>query len=220
MENAQMLKTKFALFYKSIHLLSFILFSFLLSTAHAAVDSALVRRAETYLNNITGLSGDFTQIANGQTDTGKFSMLRPGRVRLDYNRSPIQLIADGRDLYFFDRSLDQITTVPLTSTPAGILVRPNINLRTADITVSETMSDSKTFSLRMHIKDSPGLGNMLMVFDNNPVRMRGWTVTDATGVSTEVKFSNLRTQTNFARNHFQIQRHRTVGMADGDTFFE
>jgi len=194
----------------------------LLSTfASANVDSALVRRAEDYLNGITGLTGDFTQTAGGRRDTGKFHMLRPGRVRLDYNRTPIQLIADGRDLYFFDKSLDQITTVPLTSTPAGILVRPNINLRTADIAVTETNADTNTFSLRMHIKDSPGLGNMLVVFDNNPVRLNAWTVTDATGATTEVKFANLQTKTDFGRNFFQIQRHRTTTPASGgDAFFE
>jgi len=202
-------------------LLFLIPYSLFLYSAHAAVDAALVQRAETYLNNITGLTGDFTQVSGGRTDTGKFSMLRPGRVRLDYNRTPIQLIADGRDLYFFDKSLDQITTVPLTSTPAGILVRPNINLRTADISVSETKSDANTFSLRMHIKETPGLGNMLMAFDNNPVLLRGWTVTDATGTATEIKFSNLKTQTNFARNFFTIQRHRIVSPASGgDAFFE
>ena len=97
--------------------------------ANAAVDADLVNSAENYLNSITGLTGTFIQTANGKKEQGTFSMLRPGRVRLDYDNMPVQLIADGQDLYFFDKSLDQITTVPLTSTPAGILIRKNINLK-------------------------------------------------------------------------------------------
>ena len=188
--------------------------------AHAAVDSALVKKAEEYLNSITGLTGDFTQTANGKKESGTFSMLRPGRVRLDYKKSPIQLISDGKDLYFFDKSLDQITTVPLTSTPAGILVRKNINLRNADIVVTETSSDKKTFSLKMHLKEARGLGSMQVVFDQSPVLLRAWTVTDATGAKTEVAFSGLKTKTDFGRNFFQIQRHRTTSTAGGDSYYE
>ncbi|MCL1785687.1 MAG: outer membrane lipoprotein carrier protein LolA [Alphaproteobacteria bacterium] len=189
-------------------------------TTFASVDSALVQKAETYLNGITGLSGDFTQTANGKKESGKFSMLRPGRVRLDYNKAPIQLISDGKDLYFFDKSLDQITTVPLSSTPAGILVRKNINLRNADIVVTETNTDANTFSLKMHMKDSPGLGSMAVIFDTNPVLLRAWTVIDATGATTEVSFSNLKTKTDFGKNFFQIQRHKTAATSGGDSFYE
>ena len=117
--------------------------------ANADVDMGLVTNAEKYLNSITGLSGKFVQTANNKTEQGIFAMLRPGRVRLDYDNMPVQLISDGTDLYFFDRSLDQITTVPLTSTPAGILIRKNIDLKNADINVAETQDNDKTFQLKL-----------------------------------------------------------------------
>ena len=81
-------------------------------SAHAAVDTALIKNAEKYLNGVTGLAGGFVQTSGNRRDNGTFSMLRPGRVRLDYDSMPVQMIADGKDLYFFDKSLDQITTVP------------------------------------------------------------------------------------------------------------
>lgn len=195
----------------------FISFAF---SANASVDSALVKKAEVYLNSITGLSGQFYQVANGKKDDGIFSMLRPGRVRLDYNKTPVQLISDGKDLYFFDKDLDQITTVPLTSTPAGILVRKNIDLQKADIAVTETKSDKNTFSLKMNIKGSEGLGNMFVVFDKEPVKLNSWVVTDATGVKTDVKFSGLKTKTDFGKNYFQIKRHKTTSTSGGDSYYE
>jgi len=190
------------------------------ASAHAAVDNALVDSAEKYLNSVTGLTGDFVQTASGSRQRGTFSMLRPGRVRLDYKNLPVQLIADGKDLYFFDSSLDQITTVPLTSTPAGILIRKNINLQTADINVIETSAGKDTFSLKMNLRGQEGLGHMTVVFDKSPVKLNSWTVVDATGAETNVAFNNLKTKTNFAKDYFQIARHKTVSNSGGDEFYD
>ena len=193
---------------------------FVCLVAHADVDSKLVANAEKYLNSITGLQGDFIQTAKGKTDKGSFSMLRPGRVRLDYKDAPIQLISDGKDLYFYDKSLDQITTVPLTSTPAGILVRKKIDLRNADINVYETHSDKNTFTLKMNLRDQEGLGYMAVVFDKNPVKLNSWTVVDATSNKTDIAFKNLKTKTDFGKNYFQLSRHKTVSVSGGDDFYD
>ena len=101
------------------------------------------------------------------------------------------------DLYFFDKSLDQITTVPLTSTPAGILVRKNINLTNADINVVETTDNKNTFALQMNLRGQEGLGHMTVVFDKKPVKLNSWSVVDATGATTDVVFNGLKEKTNF-----------------------
>jgi len=189
-------------------------------SANADVDKKLVQGAEKYLNSITGLQGEFSQTANKKTEKGTFSMLRPGRVRLDYKNAPIQLIADGKDLYFYDKSLDQITTVPLTSTPAGILVRKKIDLQNADIKVTETNSDKDIFSLKMHLRDQEGLGYMVVVFDKSPVKLNSWSVVDATGNKTDVAFKDLKTKTDFGKNYFQLSRQKTVNTNGGDDFYD
>ncbi|MDR0803477.1 MAG: outer membrane lipoprotein carrier protein LolA [Rickettsiales bacterium] len=205
-----MKKTIFALFS---------LFAFPVSLL-SAVDSALVAAAEKYLNSITGLSGDFVQMAGNKKDSGEFTMLRPGRVRLDYKTTPVQLIGDGKDLYFYDKKLDQITTVPMTSTPAGILVRKNINLQTADIVVLETKSDKDSFSLKMALKGNEGVGSMNVAFSHSPVKLQSWIVTDALGNKTAVNFSDLKTKTDFGKNWFQIGRHKTISNSGDDSFYE
>ena len=193
---------------------------FICCAANAAVDKSLVQSAEKYLNGITGLNGGFTQTSNGKKQTGTFSMLRPGRVRLDYKNAPIQLISDGKDLYFYDKSLDQITTVPLTSTPAGILVRKNIDLQNADINVYETSSDKNTFTLKMNLRSQEGLGHMDVVFDKKPVKLKSWSVVDATSAKTDVVFNDLKTKTDFGKNYFQLARHKTVSTNNGDDFYD
>ena len=189
-------------------------------SAKADVDKQLVQNAEKYLNSISGLYGNFTQVANGKTEKGMFSMLRPGRVRLDYKNTPIQLVSDGKDLYFYDKSLDQITTVPLTSTPAGILVRKKIDLQNADIKVTETTSNKNTFSLKMHLRNQEGLGHMVVVFDKNPVKLNSWSVVDATSNKTDVAFNDLKAKTDFGKNYFQLSRHKTISTSGGDDFYD
>ena len=198
----------------------FVLCLFVSVGADAAVDSKLVSNAEKYLNSVTGLNGKFIQTSNGRQEKGVFSMLRPGRVRLDYDNMPIQLISDGQDLYFFDKSLDQITTVPLTSTPAGILVRKNIDLKNADISVVETNDYKNTFSLKLNLRGQEGLGYMTVVFDKSPVKLNSWSVVDATGAKTDVAFHGLSEKTKFAKDFFQISRHKTINTNGGDDFYD
>lgn len=193
---------------------------FFVFNANAAVDDKLVGNAEKYLNKITGLAGTFVQTANGKQETGVFSMLRPGRVRLDYDNMPVQLIADGQDLYFFDKSLDQITTVPITSTPAGILIRKNINLVNADINVVETTDYKNSFALKLNLRGQEGLGYMTVVFDKSPIKLNSWTVVDATGTTTDVVFHDLREKTNFGKDYFQIQRHKIISTSGGDDYYD
>ena len=194
--------------------------AFVSLNANAAVDDALVKNAEKYLNSITGLTGKFVQTANGKQQNGDFSMLRPGRVRLDYDDMPVQLISDGADLYFFDKSLDQITTVPITSTPAGILVRKNIDLQNADINVVETTDWKNSFALKMNLRGQEGLGNMTVVFDKSPMKLNSWSVVDATGAKTDVVFRGLKEKTNFGKNYFQISRHKTISTSGGDDYYD
>lgn len=197
-----------------------VLLLFVCVAANADVNLEFVKSAEKYLNSVTGLTGTFVQSANKKQEKGTFSMLRPGRVRLDYDNMPIQLISDGQDLYFFDSSLDQITTVPLTSTPAGILVRKNINLTDADIVVTDTYDYKNSFGLKMNLRGQEGLGYMTVFFDKKPVRLNSWSVVDATGATTDVVFQGLREKNDFDKNYFQIKRHKTISTSGGDDYYD
>jgi len=103
--------------------------------ATAAADTALDR----YLNGLDSLSADFTQTVTdnhgAQVDAGSGRLLvqRPGKFRWDYApnaAAPMQqrgqvLVADGRNLWFYDRELAQVTVKPveaaLSSTPIMLL---------------------------------------------------------------------------------------------------
>lgn len=190
-------------------------------SAVANIDMTLVVQAEKYLNSITSLQGNFTQTSNdAQQHKGTFSMLRPGKLRLDYLDLPVQLISDGSDLYFFDKALDQITTVPLTSTPAGILVRKKVDLQHADISILETDNQQTYFSVKLYLKKQKELGYMNILFEKKPVKIKSWVIVDAIGNKTEVVFDSLKTEVNFGKNYFQIQHHKIINTNNGDDFYD
>lgn len=189
--------------------------------AFAKLDNDLVKKAESYLNNVSGLSGDFKQTSsNGQKDSGKFALYRPGKLKLDYKKSPIQLISDGEDLYYHDIDLDQITTIPINSTPAGIFIRENVDLRNDDVQVLETKSDNSKYSLKMIIKENPGLGNMTVYFDKDSDKLLGWSVIDATGLTTKVELSNLKPKNDFDKNFFNLKYQKTFTGDNQDSFYD
>ena len=88
-------------------------------------DRAAVARVERYLNDIQSLRARFLQVApDGSLSQGRFFMKRPGRLRFEYDPpTPLLVITDGIWVIFYDHEIDQVSRVPLSSTPLEVLVR-------------------------------------------------------------------------------------------------
>ena len=53
-----------------------------------------------YLQNFDSLKSDFIQVNNnGNVLSGKITILRPGKVRVEYNEIPLLIISDGKKLH-------------------------------------------------------------------------------------------------------------------------
>jgi outer membrane lipoprotein carrier protein len=88
-----------------------------------------------YLDKLRTLRAEFSQTVTDskgrkvQTAAGKLTIVRPGRFRWeltpDGGASPQLMVADGKNLWFYDRDLEQVSVKPgasaLTATPAGLL---------------------------------------------------------------------------------------------------
>jgi outer membrane lipoprotein-sorting protein len=155
--------------------------------AQGAVDRAAVQRAEAYLNGLTTLRARFLQVAqNGATAQGTAWIFRPGRMRFDYDPpEPTLLVASGGQVMLYDRELRQPSTVPASSTPLGILLRPEIRL-SGDITVTATGRQGGFLAVTMHRTGQRAEGQLTLVFQDNPMQLRQWSVLDAQGRETRV----------------------------------
>src|SRR5688500_4487408 len=90
---------------------------------------------DTYLSHLKTLRAEFSQVVTDnkgeevQRAQGKLIIVRPGRFRWELqpagNGSPQLMVADGKNLWFYDRDLEQVSVKPaesaLTATPAGLL---------------------------------------------------------------------------------------------------
>jgi outer membrane lipoprotein-sorting protein len=155
-------------------------------------DSKDLKRIEAYLNGMKTLRAGFLQVSsNGGVATGKFMLARPGKMRFEYDPpAPILMVADGVFLIYIDKELEQVTHLWLNNTPIGFLVKEDIKLN-GDVTVTKFSKGSNILHATLARSEEPEQGTITMIFSDNPLSLRKWTVTDAQGVKTTVTLSNL-----------------------------
>ena len=79
-----------------------------------------------YLTNFDTLESDFIQINNdGETNTGKILITRPGKIRIQYNENPLLIISDGKRLATINKSIQNITYYNLKDIPVSLLLYKN-----------------------------------------------------------------------------------------------
>lgn len=168
---------------------------FAAEAAPSAQDQQDIARAEAYLNNITTLRARFLQVApSGATAEGTAYLSRPGRMRLDYDPpSPIQVVADGRFLIYYDKELEQTSYLGLNDTPAGILVRPNIRLTDGDVRVVGVDRGRGLLHVSLIQARDPGAGTIMLTFAENPFELKQWRVRDGQGQITTVQLYGTQT---------------------------
>jgi outer membrane lipoprotein carrier protein len=113
--------------------------SLLLCAGVLAESAAPANALDAYLADLKTLRAEFSQVvtdghgAEVQRATGKFVIQRPGKFRWELTpqtaagraQTPQLMVADGRNLWFYDSDLEQVSVKPaanaLTATPASLL---------------------------------------------------------------------------------------------------
>jgi outer membrane lipoprotein-sorting protein len=97
----------------------------------------------------------------------------------------VLLVASAGQVLMYDRELKQPTTMPVSSTPLGLLLRERIAL-SGDITVSAMGRQGGFLSVTLHRTGAPAEGRLTLMFSENPMELRQWSVVDAQGRETRV----------------------------------
>ncbi|PKU21792.1 LolA family protein [Telmatospirillum siberiense] len=173
----------------------------------ASAESADVEKAENYLNGITTFKAHFMQVnPDGATAEGTVYLWRPGRLRLDYDPpSPIEVVADGNFLIYYDKQLQQVSYLGLDSTPAGILVRPAIKLNGEDLKVTKVGHQPGIMNVTVIKAADPSQGRITLVFTESPFQLRQWQVTDPQGQVTTVSLFDASTGLTFDKDLFYFK---------------
>jgi outer membrane lipoprotein-sorting protein len=157
--------------------------------------ASVVAAVEGYLNGITTLEARFQQIApNGGLATGKLYLQRPGRLRFDYDPpSRIRLVAPGDwRLIFYDASIKQVNVIPIRQTPLGILLDRQISLDD-DVEVVDVQRAGEEVALTLVREGQADQGTVTLVFGEQPLALRRWSVVDAQGLETHILLEEVQT---------------------------
>ena len=112
-------------------------------------------------------------------------------MRFEYNPpAQILLVADGIFLTYVDKELEQISNVPISSTPLRILTDEDVNLQ-ADHDVTEIKRESGTISVALSIKEDPNAGLVRLRFTDRPFALKQWLIRDSQGVEVLVTLMDI-----------------------------
>lgn len=180
--------------------------------AHAAVNQAELTRISDYLNGIGTMQGNFTQIGpDGDLSEGKFYMRRPGRIRFEYEPpNPTLLVADGFWVGVYDTEDNALDRFPLSETPLDLLLRRRVDLG-REGAIESIESSAGKLRVRAVDPDAPKQGSITMVFNDNPLELVQWVVTDQQGLTTTVALSDVKRDVDLDAKLFFIEEPQRGG---------
>jgi outer membrane lipoprotein-sorting protein len=145
-------------------------------------------RIQKHLNSSKTVKARFLQVSsNGEYAEGQIFIQRPGRLRLIYDEpNPLLVIADGKHISFIDRRINTATTLYLSMTPADLMLRESIGFFGNDVIVTSVNKTPGVVRVGLLNAKEPDTGSIELVFSDQPVELRKWTVTDAHGIKTTV----------------------------------
>ncbi|MCC9621227.1 outer membrane lipoprotein carrier protein LolA [Thalassospira sp. MA62] len=171
------------------------------------ISPEMIDKIETYLGNITTLRAEFVQISSdGGAAEGKVYMERPGKMRFEYNPpAQILLVSTGHDFIYYDKEINAPTYLDIDETPAGIILAENISL-TDKVKVVEYHKGAETIRIKLVRKSDPGAGSVQLVFQERPMQLRQWIVTDPAGIETTVTLFNTEEGMSLDPELFKFER--------------
>ncbi len=166
-----------------------------------------LEQLSTYFNGIRTLEASFSQTnADGSNSTGTLYMRRPGRARFEYDPPDRSLVmAGGGQLAIFDgrSNASAPEQYPLKRTPLYVILERNVDLDRRDMVVDH-FGDAKTTTLVAQDPDAPENGRVDLIFQNEPLTLSGWIVTDGGGNRTRVQLRQIRLGGSLSARLFNI----------------
>jgi len=168
--------------------------------------NTVVDALNAYLNGLTRARARFRQDSPDGTETsGTFYLLKPGKMRFEYD-APAQslVIADGTNLALFDaKSNAGPQRYPQRQTPLSLLSMRNIDVTSSRFVRRVDIIDSRAL-VTLFDPEAPENGQMIMIFDTEPMALREWILTDRSGLETHVFLETLDTDAQFPTRLFNI----------------
>lgn len=183
----------------------------ILATALPALaDPIPLPELSAYMNGMRTAEAKFTQVnGDGSISTGQLYIMRPGRMRFEYDPPNEALVmAGGNAVAVFDpKSNGGPETYSLGLTPLKLILDDRIDLG-RDNMVTDYREEGPSTIVRAQDPEHPEYGHIELIFTGNPVELRQWVVTDEAGSQTTVILGELETGVSLGTGMFSIRQER------------
>ena len=175
--------------------------------AQGAGNAAAAQQIADHFSSLRTLTGEFVQFGpKGEQTGGTFYLERPGKIRFNYDKSPIHVISDGNQVVINNRKLDTWDMYALGTTPLKMLLADRIDLGGGRLQSVKQDPDMTT----LVVADKTAFGNskITMMFEPKTMDLKQWTITDAQGLDTTIMVFNVRSGVRFTDDMFKIDYQR------------
>ena len=175
-------------------------------------DAADLVSIEKYLDGLKTMQARFLQMSSdGDYSEGMIYLSRPGRMRIEYDPpSPILIIADGSNLIYIDKEINQVTAVFLSLTPADLILRERLSFSSEGVLLTGFHRSPGIIRVSLVKADDPLDGQLTLVFSDMPLELRKWTVNDAQGVKTTVSLLGPRFAVRIDKSLFDYEMPNAI----------
>ena len=157
------------------------------------------------LQNFNSLMSDFIQVNNnGDVLSGKISISRPGKVRVEYNEVPLLIISVGKKIASINKELKSITFYRIKDIPLALLLFKNFSLD--NIQILDYSDFENQLRIRLKEKNKNNEGFIDVLFEKNTFTLKKWIVFTNKVNKTEVLLENIKLNVNIQNKIFQIDQ--------------
>src|SRR5690606_24086472 len=151
--------------------------------------AAAAQKIADHFSSVRTMTGEFVQFGpRGEQSGGTFYIERPGKIRFNYNDSPIRVISDGNQVVINNRKLDTWDLYALSTTPLNMLSAERTNRGGGRLKSVKHGPDMIT--LVVGDKSLFGNSTSTRMFDPKTYELKQWTIAGAQNLDTTVMVFN------------------------------
>lgn len=186
--------------------------------ALSTADAALVQSAATYLETLVEAKARFVQTdPRGARSQGTLWLKRPGKARFEYDApTGLLVVSDGGNVSIQNTRLKTFDRYPLMATPLSLFLARQIRLDRG-VAVTRVARYADGFAITARDGGRKAEGQIVLTFASTPLRLTGWTVSDAQGQATRVELSGLERVSGLPKSLFVLEDPRPKNVGRGKT---
>ena len=118
-------------------------------------------------------------------------------------KNKLLIVADGTWLHFFDTELNEIQSIIIEKSPAWILLKKNIDLK-SDFIIEKLEKKSGKITLTIKDRNIENIKSINLIFSVNPLQLKKWIIIDGQDIETTVALLNIQKKRKFKPKTFEL----------------